>query len=80
MIVRCLGFAVWMMIGFFAFGVATAQAYLDPGTGSMILQAIIGAVAGALIVIKLYWYKLVSFFKNRSATKTDMRDPDKDGQ
>lgn len=42
-----------------------AQAYLDPGTGSMILQAVIGAVAGALIVIKLYWYKLVSFFKGR---------------
>jgi len=78
MIKRSLGFAVWMMVGFFAFGIATAQAYLDPGTGSMILQAVIGAVAGALIVIKLYWYKLTSFFKSRAATKRDAGGTDKD--
>lgn len=80
MIERSLKLAVWMVIGFFAFGVTAAQAYLDPGTGSMILQAVIGAVAGALIVVKLYWYKLVSFLKGRAASKTDARGFDKDGQ
>jgi hypothetical protein len=79
MIERSLGFAVWMVIGFFAFGVTTAQAYLDPGTGSMILQAIIGAVAGALIVIKLYWYKLTNFFKGRAGAKTESHRMDKGG-
>jgi hypothetical protein len=80
MIKRSLDFAVWMMVGFFAFGVTSAQAYLDPGTGSMILQAVIGAVAGALIVIKLYWYKLTSFFKGRAADKRDAGSADKDDQ
>lgn len=70
------GLAVWVVIGYFAFGVADARAYLDPGTGSMILQAVIGAVAGALIVIKLYWYKLVNFFKARSAAKPQGQSPD----
>ena len=78
MIERSLGFAVWMVIGFFAFGITHAQAYLDPGTSRMILQAVIGAVAGALVVIKLYWYKLTSFFKGRVGTKTDARGTDKD--
>jgi hypothetical protein len=39
----------------------------------MILQAVIGAVAGALIVIKLYWYRLVAFFKGDAAARTDVR-------
>jgi hypothetical protein len=35
-----------------------AQAYLDPGTGSMILQATIGAIAGGLVLVKIYWGKI----------------------
>ena len=41
--------------GFF---VSDAYAYLDPGTGSVIIQAVIGAIAGVLITLKIYWYKL----------------------
>ena len=41
--------------GFF---VSDAYAYLDPGTGSVILQALIGVIAGVLIALKIYWYKL----------------------
>lgn len=40
---------------------SAAYAYLDPGTGSMILQLIIGGVAGAMVVLKLYWHKLKQF-------------------
>jgi hypothetical protein len=36
-----------------------AFAYLDPGTGSMILQVIIGAIAAALVSIKLAWRRIV---------------------
>lgn len=41
--------------GFF---VSDAYAYLDPGTGSVIIQAVIGAIAAVLITLKIYWYKL----------------------
>jgi hypothetical protein len=40
-----------------------ANAYLNPGTGSMILQAIIAGLAVLTVTIKIYWYKLVAFFK-----------------
>lgn len=40
-------------------GISTspAYAYLDPGTGSIILQVLLGGVAGVALVGKLYWHK-----------------------
>ena len=35
-----------------------AQAYLEPGTISLILQSIIGALAAAGTFIYLYWLKI----------------------
>jgi hypothetical protein len=40
-----------------------AQAYLDPGTGAIILQMLLGGVAGALVILKLYWHRFTSFFR-----------------
>ncbi|MFC6489754.1 hypothetical protein [Nitratireductor sp. GCM10026969] len=37
-----------------------AHAYLDAGTGSMILQVLLGGIAGLLIAGKLYWYRFLS--------------------
>ena len=39
-----------------------AWAYLDPGTGSIILQGLIAGIAVAGLTIKTYWYKLRSLF------------------
>jgi hypothetical protein len=45
-------------LAFLVVATGNAHAYLDPGTGSIILQALIATVASSLFVIKLYWYKL----------------------
>ena len=39
-----------------------AQAYLDGGTGSMILQFFLGGLAVAGSFIKIYWFKIKFFF------------------
>ena len=39
---------------------STAQAYLDPGTGSIILQVLLGGVAGLTLACKLYWQKFIT--------------------
>ena len=39
--------------------------YLDPGTGSVVIQAVVGTLLGALLVIKLYWRKLLSLLTGR---------------
>lgn len=36
-------------------------AYLDPGSGSMILQAIVGGVAAVAVAGKFYWRRFLGF-------------------
>jgi len=36
-----------------------AHAYLDPGSGSMFLQLLLGGVAGVALAVKLYWHKIL---------------------
>lgn len=38
-----------------------AYAYLDPGSGSMLLQLLLGGVAGVAVIMKLYWYRVLTF-------------------
>jgi len=42
-----------------------AFAYLDPGSGSAIISAIIGAFVAAGLVVKTYWYKFRSLFSRK---------------
>lgn len=48
-----------------------AHAYLDPGTGSILLQAVLAGVAGLLAVFKIYWSKITAWMKRGSQRKTD---------
>jgi len=38
--------------------ISDAYAYLDPGTGSIMFQALIGALVGLVITLKVFWYKI----------------------
>ena len=42
-----------------------AYAYLDPGTGSMLLQGLIGGVAVVMSFLSIYWQKVKAFFGKR---------------
>lgn len=55
-----------------------AHAYLDAGSGSMIVQLIIGAVAGALVACKAYWSRISVFFRRGSAAPS-AEDEERDG-
>ncbi len=37
-----------------------AFAYLDPGTGSMLLQVILGGIAAVAVALKLFWYRIIA--------------------
>ena len=49
------------MFLFFVIQINNSYAYLDPGTGSFILQAIIGFIAAGLATVTLYWNKFKNF-------------------
>lgn len=44
--------------------VTNAHAYLDPGTGSMIIQALLGTIAAVSVTTALFWKRLVCFLGN----------------
>jgi hypothetical protein len=46
--------------------------YIDPGTGSIIVQALVATAVGAAISLKLYWHRLLKFFGLRKTTKPDL--------
>ncbi len=46
-----------------------AFAYLDPGTGSIILQAILGAIAAGATWCSMYWQKVKKFFSKKTKKK-----------
>ena len=58
------------MVGFLLICLATprdAHAYLDPMTGSVILQAVVAGVLGTLFAVKVYWRKIKAFFSRSEA-------------
>lgn len=61
-------FALPLFLSVLFVGISTtgAHAYLDAGTGSMILQLLLGGAAGLMLAIKLYWYRLLSFLGIKS--------------
>jgi hypothetical protein len=40
-----------------------AHAYLDPASGSMFLQLLLGGIAGAALFFKLMWHRIRDFFR-----------------
>ncbi len=47
-------------------------AYLDPGSGSLILQVIIGGVLGFGVILKTQWSRIIRLFskKKKPAAET----------
>ena len=48
-----------------------AHAYLDPGTGSFIVQSIVAAIAVGLFMIKVFWQKITNRFSRKKGTQPD---------
>ncbi len=67
---RSAPLAILAVLGIFAY-IPPAQAYLDPGTGSIMLQALIGSIAGAMVAGRLYWQSIKGFFSSRFGPKAD---------
>jgi len=44
--------------------------YLDPGTGSIILQVVIAGLLGAGVIVKMFWNKIKSVFVKKETLET----------
>ena len=58
-----------VLLAFFVLLEAPVEAYLDPGSGSMLLQVLLGGFAGIAVITKLYWNRVTSLFNWKGAPK-----------
>ncbi len=49
-----------------------SHAYLDPTSGSILLQVLLGGIAGAALALRLFWHRIVGWF---ARGKRDHDDP-----
>jgi hypothetical protein len=59
---------------FLAIAATPAHAYIDPNSGSLMLQAILGGLAGLAVVIRLYWHKLRAMLGLRKSDRDKTSD------
>lgn len=51
---------------------AALHAYIDPGTGSVLVQTLIATIVGALFVIKTWWHRIKNLFAKRTDAETNV--------
>ena len=61
--VLLIAYLVWM-------SETRVAAYLDPGSGSMLVQLLLGGVAGAAVVMKLGWERFKDMFRSSKTNHT----------
>ena len=49
----------------------SGKAYLDPGSGSVLIQLLIAGLLGAAFIIKASWSKIKAFFSRSKAPKDE---------
>lgn len=57
-----------------------AHAYIDPGTGSYILQIVIAGLVGAAFTLKLFWRRIQLFFSRSASKKNGRREDESSGE
>jgi hypothetical protein len=63
-----MSFATTVLIVWMLFGCAVpAFAYIDPGSGGMMMQLLLGGVTGIAVLVRLYWQRLTTFIGVRKA-------------
>lgn len=48
--------------------------YIDPGSGSYLIQMIIAGILGALFYFKTIWWKIKSFFTRNKPKDSDNKE------
>lgn len=48
--------------------------YIDPGTGSLLLQIVAGGIIASAMFFKRIWYSVFSFVKGKKNVKAEDQD------
>ena len=62
-----------------AVSLARPPAYLDPGSGSFILQLLVAGILGGAVAIRMYWDKIKARFSRKPKEPAADKPEDKPG-
>lgn len=51
------------------------MAYLDPGTGSLLIQLLIGGALGIGLAVRIFWKNIKGLFNKNIPAGDDLTDP-----
>lgn len=54
------------------------QAYVDPGTGSYVLQLIVGGSLGGLFMVKKYWHSIIELLRRKKSEDKNSEEKKKE--
>ena len=63
---RPLALRVLLLVFVLAAAEMPLHAYLDPGSSSLLIQALLGGIAAVMLVMKTYWRRITSVFQRSS--------------
>ena len=49
--------------------------YIDPGTGSIVIQAVIGGFTAAVVAVGLFWKQINAFLRNLLSRSKKSEEP-----
>ena len=61
-------------LGFIGLG-ALSTAYIDPGSGSFLIQALVAGVLGAALLIRTFWAQIKALFTRKPQSAEDKTPP-----
>ena len=67
-------FTLSVMFAIIGLSTNNAYSYIDPGSGSIIVQLLIALFLGFLVSIKIYWQKLKTFMEGLFRKKTEQEE------
>lgn len=59
--------ALTLAVALFLMAPVPAYAYLDPASGSILLQIVLGGLAGGAVILKIFWGRVRGLFGARNA-------------
>lgn len=52
-----------------------AHAYLDPGSGSLIIQILVAGLLGLVVAVRVFWSSILSFFGLKGSDENNENEP-----
>lgn len=62
---RSAAWVVYLTIALSLLVVSPAAAYIDPGSGSLVFQAVVAAAVAVPVAVAAFWRRITTFFSRR---------------